>query len=264
MAAEKFQAPYLQAQQKLGPELNSFLSSIKSNAQFHYLELLSSYAQFVFSTESVIGAVSSQLEKVILTGPLPISSLRNDEGSRVGIPNQDFAVLSFGSVYDPADFPEMVDIIVKETKRKNLKLLVSSKKLSCTPFPSHVEVYPYLPIPRLLNRARVFFHHGGANTFSEALLKGCPQIIIPLATDQPIQAHYLVESGVGFAVNLPKGQPGEMSEIMDRVLDRSDVVHQRIKHMQQEYRRKNGAQRAIAMLKDIMVSQSSINVLDVA
>lgn len=54
----------------------------------------------------------------------------------------------------------------------------------------------YAPFSRLLPRAAALVHHGGVGTLSQALAAGVPQLLMPMAHDQPDNAHRLVQLGV--------------------------------------------------------------------
>jgi UDP:flavonoid glycosyltransferase YjiC (YdhE family) len=61
------------------------------------------------------------------------------------------------------------------------------------------EVLPvsYVPFSRLLPRTAALVHHGGIGTLSHALAAGLPQLVMPMAHDQPDNAQRLVRLGVG-------------------------------------------------------------------
>ncbi len=54
----------------------------------------------------------------------------------------------------------------------------------------------YVPFSRLLPRVAAVVHHGGIGTLSQALAAGVPQLVMPMAHDQPDNAHRLVRLGV--------------------------------------------------------------------
>ncbi|ACB75150.1 glycosyltransferase [Opitutus terrae] len=55
----------------------------------------------------------------------------------------------------------------------------------------------YVPFSRLLPRAAAIVHHGGIGTLAQALAAGIPQLVMPMAHDQPDNAQRLVRLGVG-------------------------------------------------------------------
>jgi rhamnosyltransferase subunit B len=54
----------------------------------------------------------------------------------------------------------------------------------------------YVPFSQVLPRCRAIIHHGGIGTTAQALVAGIPQFIMPMAFDQPDNAHRLARLGV--------------------------------------------------------------------
>jgi len=69
--------------------------------------------------------------------------------------------------------------------------------------PSGVRHFDYVPFSLLLPRCSAMVHHGGIGTLSQAMIAGIPQLIMPLAYDQPDNAARLKRMGVADAI-LPK------------------------------------------------------------
>jgi len=63
--------------------------------------------------------------------------------------------------------------------------------------PSHVRHVAYAPFSRLLPRSAAIVHHGGIGTCAQGLAAGIPQLVMPLAFDQPDNALRLTRLGVG-------------------------------------------------------------------
>jgi UDP:flavonoid glycosyltransferase YjiC (YdhE family) len=55
----------------------------------------------------------------------------------------------------------------------------------------------YVPFSQVLPRAAAIVHHGGVGTTSQGLRAGIPQLLMPMAHDQPDNAARLVRLGVG-------------------------------------------------------------------
>jgi UDP:flavonoid glycosyltransferase YjiC (YdhE family) len=68
--------------------------------------------------------------------------------------------------------------------------------------PAGVEVHAYLPMSTLLPAADVVAHHGGSGTMVAALAAGTPQVIVPIAADQPDNADRCRAAGVARVVPL--------------------------------------------------------------
>ena len=62
--------------------------------------------------------------------------------------------------------------------------------------PATVLAVDYAPFSRLLPRVAVVVHHGGIGTLAQALAAGVPQLVMPMAHDQPDNARRLVRLGV--------------------------------------------------------------------
>jgi rhamnosyltransferase subunit B len=65
------------------------------------------------------------------------------------------------------------------------------------PLTDSVRQFGYVPFSQVLPEAAVFVHHGGIGTTSQALAAGIPQIVMPLAHDQPDNAARVKRLGVG-------------------------------------------------------------------
>lgn len=65
------------------------------------------------------------------------------------------------------------------------------------PLPSWAKVFEYLPFSELLPRVGALVHHGGIGTMSQALAAGVPQLVMPMAHDQPDNAVRLRRLGCG-------------------------------------------------------------------
>ena len=65
------------------------------------------------------------------------------------------------------------------------------------PLPPGVRHAEYAPFGSLLPRAAAIVHHGGIGTAAQALRAGCPQLVMPMAFDQPDNAVRLERLGVG-------------------------------------------------------------------
>ncbi|HKB01461.1 MAG TPA: glycosyltransferase [Gemmataceae bacterium] len=63
--------------------------------------------------------------------------------------------------------------------------------------PPGVAHFHYVPLGQLLPRAAGLVHHGGIGTAAQGLAAGVPQLVMPLAHDQPDNADRLRRLGVG-------------------------------------------------------------------
>jgi len=87
-----------------------------------------------------------------------------------------------------------------------------------------VRHFDYLPFSVVLPRAAAFVHHGGIGTTAQALAAGVPQLVVPLAHDQPDNAVRVRRLGVGDFI-LPKAyQAPTVSKSLNRLLGSSAVI----------------------------------------
>lgn len=63
--------------------------------------------------------------------------------------------------------------------------------------PATIRHFTYIPFSQVFARAAAVVHHGGIGTTAQGLAAGVPQLIMPMAYDQPDNAHRLKELGVG-------------------------------------------------------------------
>jgi rhamnosyltransferase subunit B len=63
--------------------------------------------------------------------------------------------------------------------------------------PPDVRRFGALPFSRVFSRCAAVVHHGGVGTMAQALAAGVPQLVMPMAHDQPDHAQRLKRMGVG-------------------------------------------------------------------
>jgi rhamnosyltransferase subunit B len=83
-----------------------------------------------------------------------------------------------------------------------LRGVLVSRELEQLPveLPSSVLPVTYAPFSSLLKRASAFVHHGGIGTVSQAFAAGVPQLVVPMAHDQPDNADRLERLGAGLSL----------------------------------------------------------------
>jgi UDP:flavonoid glycosyltransferase YjiC (YdhE family) len=79
-------------------------------------------------------------------------------------------------------------------------VLTKYSDLVPSPLPPSVRHCAYAPFRQLLPICGAVVHHGGIGTTAAALEAGCPQLVLPLAWDQPDNARRIAELGVGLAL----------------------------------------------------------------
>jgi len=76
----------------------------------------------------------------------------------------------------------------------------------------------FAPFRQLLPLCGAVVHHGGVGTTAAALEAGCPQLILPLAWDQPDNAARVSELGVGLSLGLRRRSSEHLSDALSRVM----------------------------------------------
>ncbi|MDD2763230.1 MAG: glycosyltransferase [Opitutaceae bacterium] len=89
--------------------------------------------------------------------------------------------------------------------------------------PATVQAVDYVPFSRLMPRVAAVVHHGGIGTLSQALAAGVPQLVMPMAHDQPDNAHRLVRLGVARRLYPPRFTAGRVTAALRALLQDSAV-----------------------------------------
>jgi UDP:flavonoid glycosyltransferase YjiC (YdhE family) len=85
-------------------------------------------------------------------------------------------------------------------------LLTGAPPIGFGALPPTVKAFDYLPYSAVFPRALAIVHSGGIGTLAQALAAGRPQLIVPVAFDQPDNARRAVRLGVARCI--PFGKAG--------------------------------------------------------
>jgi UDP:flavonoid glycosyltransferase YjiC (YdhE family) len=80
-------------------------------------------------------------------------------------------------------------------KRRGILLTPHTEQIPAA-LPAGVVHFDYVPFSILLPHAAALVHHGGIGTCAQGMVAGVPQIVMPLAHDQPDNARRLLRLGV--------------------------------------------------------------------
>ena len=89
--------------------------------------------------------------------------------------------------------------------------------------PSNVHIYKSVPQLDVLKIADVFVTHGGMNSVSEALVYGTPMVVIPFASDQPVNARCIEKLGVGKKLEYSMANKNTIKSTVFSVASDSDI-----------------------------------------
>jgi len=89
--------------------------------------------------------------------------------------------------------------------------------------PRSVQAFRYLPYSAVFPRAAAIVHPGGIGTLAQALTAGRPQLIVPVAFDQPDNARRTAALGVARVVPFRDATGISMARAISALLDQQDV-----------------------------------------
>ena len=114
--------------------------------------------------------------------------------------------------------------------------------------PTSVKVFQYLPYSAVFPRAAAIVHSGGIGTLAQALAAGRPQLIVPVAFDQPDNARRTVALGIARSLPFKKATADTMARELTALLDVPDCVT-RAQAIGQAVTREDGARTAADALE---------------
>ncbi|KAG8875948.1 hypothetical protein FRB97_004599 [Tulasnella sp. 331] len=121
-------------------------------------------------------------------------------------PANSVLLVSFGSVFYPADAPWRVEAVIKTLLQTRTPFIFSRAARMCVPFSSDLEdsiiksgtgmVMDFVPQRDILGHPSMgaFLTHGGFNSMIESILAGVLNIFWPVTADQPMNSAYLSQN----------------------------------------------------------------------
>lgn len=88
--------------------------------------------------------------------------------------------------------------------------------------PHGVKAYPYLPYSLVFPRAAVVVHQAGIGTLAQAMRSGRPQLLVPVAFDQPDNARRTELLGVGRSLAFKKVTTDRLVALLSPLLSNSN------------------------------------------
>ncbi|WJK38691.1 glycosyltransferase [Solwaraspora sp. WMMA2056] len=140
---------------------------------------------------------------VQLVGLPGAAGIRGDEVALAGLdrldPDRPVVYVSFGTIFYRR--PDLLRTVITGAAATGAQVIAAVGDLAAElALPDDVLTAPYLPQREVLERADVFITHGGYNSVAESIRAATPMLVIPLAVDQPIQAHFVTSAGFGTAL----------------------------------------------------------------
>ncbi|GHJ13558.1 MULTISPECIES: glycosyltransferase [unclassified Micromonospora] len=140
---------------------------------------------------------------VRLIGLPGAAGTRGDEVAFAGLdriePGRPVVYVSFGTIFYRR--PDLLRTVITGAAATGAQVIAAVGDLAeDLALPDDVLTAPYLPQREVLERADVFVTHGGYNSVAESIRAATPMLVIPLAVDQPVQAHFVGGAGFGTAL----------------------------------------------------------------
>jgi rhamnosyltransferase subunit B len=112
--------------------------------------------------------------------------------------------------------------VCQKVKRRGLLLSRHADHLP-KKLPPEVMHIPFAPFSKLLPRCAALVHHGGIGTCAQALATAVPQLVTPMAHDQPDNALRLQRLGVAEVLPFAKLSIDRAAAAMDRLLNSPQI-----------------------------------------
>ncbi len=162
--------------------------------------------------------------------------------------------VSFGSLGDSDVelYQRMLKVFANLPYRFLMKV---GEDMSVYDAPDNVHLESWYPQPAVVPHADLFIHHGGNNSFNEALYFGKPAIIMPYCWDGHDNATRIQDTGYGQKLPRYDWSQDDMAEVIESCL-RDQRMAQRLqavsKHMQSE----NGQLKAARIICDALQTEA--------
>jgi rhamnosyltransferase subunit B len=118
------------------------------------------------------------------------------------------------------------------------------------PLPDGTAHFDYAPLAKVLPRSVALIFHGGIGTLAQAFAAGVPTVCLPMAHDQPDNAHRLERLGVGRAVPAQRATSNRVAAALAAVLDHS-LTQKKCAEVAKQVHSESGIARAADALVDM-------------
>jgi UDP:flavonoid glycosyltransferase YjiC (YdhE family) len=187
----------LRTTRALHPRRQAIFGGYGMTPEFRGCDVLSPFLTIAFTTEALCGPVAG----VRLAGPSFPIHRRGDEVPLQPLPaDKPIVYASFGSqIYH---WPELFAKLQLAAGIAGVHLVLAAGELH-----ARFQAYRYAPQREILQQARLFITHGGANSFMESIAAGVPMLLSPMCNDQFHQAYFLERTGIGRTTDLRIATP---------------------------------------------------------
>ncbi len=216
-------------------------------------DYVSPLENYVFALPELVGTFRPLPERTHLVGASLFFDREEDRSDYPWDRLHDRAPLvyaSFGTVWYAQ--PDLFRTIANACLKLGFQLAATIGGLADTSFvstlPREVVARRLTPQLKMLERADVCITHGGANTVMESIYFGVPQLVVPLCTDQPVNAFFVRSSGVGLEISPRDLTEERCADALKRLAAHDGREREMTRRVQRAYRSADGARDAGARI----------------
>lgn len=118
--------------------------------------------------------------------------------------------------------------------------------------PGNVHLAAWYPQPSVIPLVDLFIHHGGNNSFNEALYFGKPSLVMPFCWDGHDTAARIVDTGYGIRLSPYGWQTNDLAGAIDNLLT-DTALHGRLQRLSQHMQRADGRLKAARIIEELVV-----------
>jgi len=130
--------------------------------------------------------------------------------------------LGSSAVWVAGDFWVKAMVSAKQLKRR--AILITGPVIVKN-VPDGIRAFSYLPYSRVFSSAAAIVHQAGIGTLAQALRSGAPQVIVPVAFDQPDNARRAVALGLARTIPFKKVTADRLASELRALLTYDDYIH---------------------------------------
>ena len=155
-----------------------------------------------------------------------IKSRPHDPAPPAATPGPALVYVTFGTVFN-RDLG-MIATVVEGVRDLPLEVVVTlgpgNEPGALGEQPPNVRVAEFIPQAELLPRCAAVVSHAGSGTFLAALAQGLPQLLLPQAADQFLNASAATRAGIAREISAGEITANRVREELERVLDDPEIA----------------------------------------
>lgn len=181
--------------------------------------------------------------QTVFCGGLPASRRKRDRRSST-------VLITLGSTFrdDPAFFRLAAQAVLGAGARA---LVVTGGQGDVPGLPTGCEVVSWVDYGTVFPRLAAVVHHGGVATTHAALVYGVPQLVVPHAGDQAVQAGRVTQAGVGYGIR-PRDFNAATATPLVKSLLTDPGFRVAAQHWAQEMHALGGIETAVAAVEEVI------------